>query len=161
MIFHAGLQTSPVIVSKDSDVFFILVYALIQNQSTYNWFQMIEEKQFVNIQKICDNLEHDTCCALPQFHAITGHDQTSYKFNTGKTRTFNMLKNDSSVFKLILQPSEDMQNVLLFVQNVFYGGTSNETYVDTRARLYKKKEIWIISPPPPPFQLTQIQCTKK
>ena len=62
---------------------------------------MIEEKQFVNIQKMCDNLEHDTCSVLLQFHAITGRDQTSYKFTTGKIRTFNKLKNDSSILELI------------------------------------------------------------
>ena len=137
--------------------------AHMQKESCPSWLQMIEEKQFVNIKKIYDHFGRDICSILPQFHAITGCDQTSYKFNAGKIRAFNKVLKDTSVLQLI-QPlgkrinlsDEVMQNVLLFVQTVLYSGTSNETYVDTRVRLYKKlKNKSSLSLPADPDSMSQ------
>ena len=163
MIFHAGLQENPVVVeASDTDVFFLLAYAMNEKKRSF-WYQKIDNNQFVDVQGICNFLGEYTCSILPQLHAITGCDQTSYKHNVGKLRVFNKILKDIS----LLQPIEDlgkdrsihanvMTNAFSFVQTVLYGGNKKESYVETRVRLFKNlKKKSSIDLPADPDSMTQ------
>ena len=165
MIFHAGLQTHVVIVAKDSDVLFLLAYTMTLKEGCSRWFQMIDDNQYVNIRIIYDYLDRDISSVLPQFHAITGCNQISYKSNKRKLSTFKKVPNDPSVLRLIQQlgktkhlPDEVIQNGL-FLQTVLFSGICKETYVDTRVRpctkLKNKSSITI--PADPEFMFQEIK----
>ena len=141
MIFHASLQIKPVVIeASDSDVFFLLAYAMNETKSSF-WYQKIDYNQFVDIQMICDFLGEYICSVLPQLHAITGCDQTSYKHKVGKL--FNKIMKDNSLLQNIENLGKDsihdniIENALSFVQTVLYGGNKNESYVETRVRLFR------------------------
>ena len=159
MVYHAILLTDPaVLIAKDTDVFLLLAYAMSQVDGSPRWFQMIDESQFVNIRKVYDHLGYDICSTLPKFQAITGCDQTAFKFNVGKPRTFAKISNNPSLLQMIqlLGKTENagdevINDALYFIQTVLYSGTSNESYVDTRVRLYKilktKSSVTILADP--------------
>ena len=164
MIFHASLQTGTVVIdANDSDVFFLLAYTMTQTQIRTSWYQKIEENQVVDIRKICDHLGDDICSLLPQLHAITGCDQTSYKHNVGKLKVMYKILKDPSLLHLIKQlgqhatlTDDAMRNLFFFVQTVLYGGNRKETYVETRVRLYKGlKNKSSLNLPADPDSMTQ------
>ena len=85
---------------------------------------------------------------LPQFHAITGCDTTSFFFGVGKVKVLKKLMKDNS--KLVLLDSigktpsvTEAANaeVLKFIQTVLYSGKDEETLVQTRIRLYQAMKM--------------------
>ena len=73
MVFPAGqTQSKAVIVAKDSDVLILLLYAVTLTIEA-NWLMKINTSEYVDVRTI------NNCCTLPQFHAITGCDTTSYR----------------------------------------------------------------------------------
>ena len=60
------------------------MYARSQTNPQSPWILQIDKQQFVDIKKVYDYVGYEVASVLPQFHAITGSDSTSYKYNKGK-----------------------------------------------------------------------------
>ena len=76
LVLHAAKQdTDVVIVSKDTDVLVLLIWAF--SKIAYKWFFLFEREKFVEIGSICRSLGQHVCSSLPAIHAISGSDTTS------------------------------------------------------------------------------------
>ena len=155
LIYHAAqYKETSVIVSKDTDVFLLSLYAYGRITYPASWYLKIDKKQFIDVCKIYDNLGSDACDILPQLHAITGCDTTAYKFNVGKIRVLKKVNKVPSCLHLIKDlgdnthlPQNVIEDAKTFVQSVVYNGKKDENYVSTRIPLYKnlkKKSSMII-----------------
>lgn len=123
----------------------------------------IDHEKYIDIAKIRDHIGDEICKILPQFHAITGCDTTSYMFNVGKIKALKQIMKNPELIHLISEignengvSQENLENARTFVQMVMYSGKYDESYVDTRVRLYKKmKQKSSASLPPDPASLKQ------
>ena len=78
IVLHACLQDTPlVIVSKNTDVFVLLVYAYQQKKPSNTWLMKIGNDRYVNIQAVVNYLGEKQSMMLPHLHALTGCDSTS------------------------------------------------------------------------------------
>jgi len=145
MVLHACLDdTNVVVVSRDTDVFVLLVHAFSIVKPTSQWFMEIDHQKYVDIGKACSYLGEEVSLRLPQFHAITGCNTTSFFFGVGKVKVLKKLIKDSSKYALldsIGKTSSLTENAhaetLKFIQTVLYRGKEEETLVQTRIRLYQ------------------------
>ena len=95
---------------------------------------------------------------LPQFYSLTGCDTTSCFYNRGKTSILNKVMKNPACIKLIQSLGNDVvlsdrytKDAMKFIQTIVYSGRDNESYVETRVRLYKQqvKKLSISLPPDP------------
>ena len=151
-------ETDIVVVSKDTDVFVLLVYAYCKMESTKKWYMKIDHR-FVCIGTIVNYFGNSICSRLPHIHAITGCDTTSFFHGVGKVKVLKKMMNaEKDLAPLLdglgdsLDVSDDVRNnVSKFVQVGCYSGLSNESYIQTRVRLYKKMKVKSsLSIPPDP-----------
>ena len=165
LVLHAFLaNTDVVIVSKDTDVMILLVWAYAYHEIKHEWFFKYENEKYITISKIYSFFGRDNCLILPSFHALTGCDTTSYFFRTGKIRVFKKLLSDKEKYKLIQPLGQkkildeiSVESVKEFVRTVVYSGIHGENYVDTRVRLYKNLKSKSSMPlPPDPDSLEQV-----
>ena len=88
IILHALQEdTKVVVVSKDTDVLILLVYAYAKYKPTKEWYMKIDANKFSSIKSIVEYLGSNISVCLPQMHALTGSD-TTYLFNVSKTKVF-------------------------------------------------------------------------
>ena len=101
---------------------------------------------------------------LPQFHALTGCDTTSYFFRVGKKTPFKkavgseMLYLNCELGYSEQLSEEGLKNCKEFVRTVLYSGILNETYLETLVRLYQNQPLTSKSTmtiPPDEDSLTQ------
>ena len=79
IILHALQEdTKVVVVSKDSDVLILLVYAYAKYKPTKEWYMKIDANKFASIKSIGSNLGRNISVCLPQIHVHTSSDTTSY-----------------------------------------------------------------------------------
>ena len=104
----------------------------------------IDHQKYVDIGKACSYLGAEVSLGLPQFHAITGCDTTSFFFGVGKVKVLKKLIKDSSKYALpdsIGKTSSLTENAhaetLKFIQTVLYSGKEEDTLVQTRIRRYQ------------------------
>ena len=164
LVLHAAKQdTDVVIVSKDTDVLVLLIWAFLKHQIAYKWVFQFEREKFVEIGSICRSLGQRVCSSLPAIHAISGCDTTSYFYQAGKVKILKKLLMDESKCELIENlgasktlNEDSLEDVKQFIQMNVYSGKENETYVQTRIRLYQKlKEKTSLSIPPDPDSVEQ------
>ena len=104
LVLHAARELSPsIVVAKDRDVFQILLYVMTQLPVIPDWYVKIQEEQFVSLRKIYDHFGQDVCSSLPQLHAVTGPDTTSYKFKCGKVQVFKKILKDPTTLGIVSQ----------------------------------------------------------
>ena len=99
MVLHASLHDTPcVIKSKDTDVLVLIAYGYKKKSPVSNWFMQYDTDTYADIRKIVEHLGDHITSSLPQLHALTGCDTTSYFFNHGKmTILKKVLKNSSKI----------------------------------------------------------------
>ena len=79
IILHALQEdTKVVVVSKDTDVLILLVYAYAKCKPTKEWYMKIDANKFASIRSIVEYLGSNISVCLPQILALTGSDTTSY-----------------------------------------------------------------------------------
>eukprot|EP00794_Sanderia_malayensis_P012581 gene12581-biopygen10020 len=145
IILHASsIDTAVVVVAKDTDVFVLLVYAMQNCSPSEEWYMCIDNNKYVKIRNIIQRFGSKICNALPQVHAITGSDATAYKYNVGKIKVIKKLMAKETHCDLIqdLGKDESLSDTIKidakrFVQTVMYSGKIDESYVNTRIRLYQ------------------------
>ena len=94
LVKHAlDVHNDSVIVSKDTDVLVILIWAYSTYDVQCNWYIKYDTYKYAAIKNICEYLSPELCKDLPAFHTITGCDTTSYFFR----------KNKASIFKKFMQ----------------------------------------------------------
>ena len=143
IIYRTQAEDTPVVVwAKDTDIFVLLVYARSQTNPQSPWILQIDKQQFVDIKKVYDYVGYEVASVLPQFHAITGSDSTSYKYNKGKIGALKKLLKDKSLCRYLRSlgveatpTPESTNDSLKFIQCVIYTGDLNETNLESR--IYK------------------------
>ena len=153
LALQASLEESTtVVVAKDTDVLILLLYGHLKTNPKHQWFMKIDHEQFINIAKVRHHIGDEICEILPQVHAITGCDSTSYMFNVGKVRVLKQIIRNPEVIEVIkgigekaTLSDEMLEDAKKFIQTVMYAGKVNESYVDTRVRLYKGMKQKIFS----------------
>ena len=115
-----GYQSTSV-RANDTDVLVILLAFMPSFLQINLSFKLIlksgsDGKDIFNINNICTKFGEPRCRGLLFFHAFTGCDYTSSFFGIGKTRWFDVLKEDSTIdeaFKdLSTSPSEVTESEL-------------------------------------------------
>ena len=69
-----------VVVAKNTDIIFLLANAYEKCSSVKQWLMKYDKQKYANIGEICRFLGTIICKYLPQLHAITGCDTTSFSF---------------------------------------------------------------------------------
>lgn len=166
MIYHAGkTNTKAVIVSKDTDVLVLMMYAMTLKPHA-EWYFQNNPSNFVNVRMLCNHFGHEICTLLPQFHAITGCDTTAYRFSTGKLKVFKKFFKNPQSWELLkplgknkILTQNDYELLISFIQTILYNGKSTESYVDTRVRLYQnlKKKSSAAIPADPDSNIQEIK----
>ena len=83
------------VISKDTDVLILLVYAYAKYKPTKEWYMKIDANKFSSIKSIVEYLGSNISVCLPQMHALTGSD-TTYLFNVSKTKVLNHVQENMS-----------------------------------------------------------------
>ena len=101
---------------------------------------MVQVKKIVSLYGEC------VCSILPAFHSITGCDTTSYPYNVAKVKPFKkMIKGNTSQYLSSMGMSEisyqQPEDGLKFVKQVLYPGKDNESFVETRIRMYERQKM--------------------
>ena len=158
------LKKDAIIVSKDTDVLVLLIWAYNHYQIKDIWILKYDAEKYVDIGAICEALCSVICEALPSFHAITGCDTTSYLYRVGKVTAFKKLV--ANRHKAILLKSlgvekelteSSISDVKEFIRSVLYAGQPSERYIDTRIRLYRNLKVKSSLPlPPDGFSVIQV-----
>ena len=97
----------------------------------------------VHIQYVSALLGPDVCSVLPQFHALTGCDITSFKYLKGKVASLKrLISNKLELCTMIKNfgsnssPCQDvLKNAVEFVKVFIYNGNFNESYLSFRIKL--------------------------
>ena len=104
----------------------------------------ISHENYVDVGKVYDFLGENISMHLPHIHAISGCDDTSFFYGVGKVKLLKKIMKHQDSLDLLSSLGEskelNMQNVkdvMVFVQTVMYSVRKDESYVDTRVRLYK------------------------
>ena len=119
IVLHALEEdTDVVIVANDTDVFILLLYAMTFKRNSCKWYTSFYTNEYIDLGKVYESYGYEICRYLSQFHAITGCDTTSYRFNVGKKRVFHKCEKDISLLLLVqnlgqraLLDSETAENV--------------------------------------------------
>ena len=116
----------------------------------------IDTERFVNIKVVVNHFAKNICLKLPHIHPITGCDTTSFLHGVGKVKVLQKLELDFESLELLngLGDSESVSNLLKksvmeFIQLLCYSGKKDESYFDTRVRLYKNMKVKSSSTLPP------------
>ena len=164
LVLHALLcKNDVVIVSKDTDVLVLLVWAYNEYNISKQWSMNYEKDQYVDVGMICGSLGSQICKNLPALHALTGCDTTSHFFNTGKATILKKVIRKPDSIKLLDSigrekdiHEEAIEDCKEFIRTVLYAGKKKETYLETRVRLYKTRKIKSsTSLPPDPDSIVQ------
>ena len=101
MIYHASLEgaSNVVLCANDSDVFILGTYACALDNNR-NWFFNYEANTYSNLKKVAE-LVGNAAIYLPQYHALTGCDTTSYFYFRGKTGPWERAVKSPDSFHLI------------------------------------------------------------
>ena len=149
-------NTNCVVVSKDTDVFVLLVFAFAAKDIKYSWAMKIDHNKYINIQKVVQYLGKEIALKLPHVHAITGCDTTSFMFSVGKIKVLKKCMKQIKQLDLLSGFGESsvinheiIQNVSKFIQTVCYSGFKDENLVETRVRLYRKMKTKTLQTLPP------------
>ena len=155
MIYHASLQTSPVVISaNDSDVFVLGTYACALDK-TMQWYYHYQNNSYSDLRKVADSLGN-AALYLPKFHALTGCDTTVYFYFRGKTKPWERALKVPDGLKLISQlgveeklTDEALANIVEFVRKFVYCGRKGEDLVGTKVRMYEEQKMKRSSTLPP------------
>ena len=168
LILHAAHGTSPaVIVAKDTDVLILLHYGMTQKSALKELYMKIYHYKYMDVRVIFEKVGSEVCKTLPQLHAITGCDTTTYKFNVGKVKAYRKVVKNVSSLALIKKlgkgktvKAETIESAKKFIQTVLYNGKETETYVEIRVRQYLKMKVKSSAPllPDPDSMCHEIKC---
>ena len=89
--------TPAAVVSRDTDVFVILLARLKEGEVILVQPQPGKPAQFVTIQKMKRDLGPEVCDVLLVLHAMTGCDTTSAPFRKGKKKPLALTKSSTRV----------------------------------------------------------------
>eukprot|EP00794_Sanderia_malayensis_P021307 gene21307-biopygen16343 len=156
-------DTVVVVVAKDIDVLVILVHAYAIVKPSSKWFMKIDHEKYVDVGKVYDFLGENISKHLPHLHAISGCDSTSFFYGVGKVKILKKIMKHQDSLDLLRSlggskelSMQSIKDVMVFVQTVMYSGRKDESYVDTRVRLYKAmKTKSSQSLPPDPDSMQQ------
>ena len=145
---HASIsESNVVVVAEDTDVFLLLIKVFAQIKPNFQWQMRYGYNQYANINEICYRLGTETSLLLPQFHASTGCDTTSYFFVLERKLLFKKAVGSEMLY-LICElgyseqlTEEGLKNCKEFVRTVLYSGNLNETYLEIRIRLHHNQPI--------------------
>ena len=146
-IIQYALQedTKVVVVSKDTDVLILLVYAYAKYKPTKEWYMKIDANKFASIKSIVEYLGSNISVCLPQIHALTGSDTTSYLFNVSKTKVLKRVQENMKSLLYIknlgnstLLEEGAKSEIFKFIQRICYDGKETESLTELRVRLYRK-----------------------
>ena len=105
----------------------------------------IDANKFASMKTIVEYLGSNISVCLPQVHALTGSDATSYLFNVSKTKILNRIQENMSSLLYIKNlgnstVSEEgaKSEVFKFIQRICYDGKETECLTELRVGLYRK-----------------------
>ena len=105
----------------------------------------IDADKFASIKSIVEYLGSNISVCLPQIHALTGSDTTSYLFNVNKTKVLERVQENMNSLLYIknLENSTVLEEgvkseIFKFIQRICYDGKETESLTELRARLYRK-----------------------
>ena len=158
--------TDVVVVSKDTDVLILMVWAYSKFEVKHKWYLKYDYDTFADIKLIVEYLGETVCDHFPAMHAITGCDTTSYFYRISKIKVLQNMQKQIEFCELISCLGEtlnlsdsNIERVKEFVRTIVYNGRPSESLVQTRVRLYqslKQKLSMCIPPDPDSFK----QCIK-
>ena len=146
IILHALQEdTKVVVVSKDTDVLILLVYAYAKYKPTKEWYMKIDANKFASIKSIVEYLGSNISVCLPQIHALTGSDTTSYSFNVSKIEVLKCVQENTNSLLYIknLRNSTVLEEgakseIFRFIQRICYDGKETDRLMELRVSLYRK-----------------------
>ena len=109
------------------------------------WYMKIDANKFASIKSIVEYLGSNISVCLPQIHALTGSDTTSYLFNVSKTKVLkrvqenmNSLLHIKNLGNLTVLEEGAKSEIFKFIQCICYDGKKMESLTELRMRLYRK-----------------------
>ena len=137
-------QNEVVIVSEDTDVMFLMVWAYVKFNVTKDWYMNYEVDKYVCIKDVVDYLGEEISLCLPHIHGMTGCDTTFTFFRMGEINVLKKIQKNPATLSLIenlgaerILDEETIECATEFVRNIIYNGKSKENYIKTLVRLYK------------------------
>ena len=109
------------------------------------WYMKIDANKFASIKSIVEYLGSNISVCLPQIHALTGSDTTSYLFNVSKTKVLKRVQENMKSLLYIknlgnstLLEEGAKSEIFKFIQRICYDGKETESLTELRVRLYRK-----------------------
>ena len=123
----------------------MLVYAYAKYKPTKEWYKEIDANKCASIKSIVEYLGSNISVCLPQIHALTGSDTTSYLLNVSKTKVLkriqeymNSLLYIRNLGNLTVLEEGAKSEILKFIQRICCDGKETESLTELRVRLYRK-----------------------
>lgn len=146
LVLHASKSKDPVIVrATDTDILILLSYAHSICKPEHGWFMKVDHR-YVSVSKTTTNFGEEICEVLPAYHSITGCDTTSFPYGIGKVKPFKKMLMKEKWNLLLgygksLHSAGEITSAKCFFRTCMYPGTDQETFVETRIRMYNKQKV--------------------
>ncbi|XP_068213181.1 uncharacterized protein [Palaemon carinicauda] len=146
IVYHASIAKDPVVIrATDTDILVLLCYAYSVCNPEDNWMMKVDDR-YVSVRKVVEHFGDDVCKVLPAYHSITGCDTTSFPYGVGKIKPLKKMRQKGKVHLLAelgtsVHSVQKMEGPRSFMQTCMYSGTDKETFVETRIRMFNKKQV--------------------
>ena len=146
LVLHASQFMGPLIIrATDTDVLILLSYAYSVCKPLHDWLMKIDHR-YVSVNKLTTHFGDELCEVLPAYHSITGCDTTSFPFRIGKIKPIKkMVKWEKSYLLSELGRSvhsvQDVTSAKCFFRTCMYSGSEQESFVQTRIRMYNTQKV--------------------
>ena len=146
LVLHASQSTGPVIIrATDTNVVILLSYAYSVCKPLQDWLMKIDHR-YVSVNKLTTHFGDEVCEVLPAYHSIAGCDTTSFPFRIGKIKPIKkMIKQEK--FRLLSKLGrsahsvQDVTSAKCFFRTCMYSGSDQESFVETRIRMYNIQKV--------------------
>ena len=158
-VLHACLKdTNRVVVSDDTNVFVLMVFAFAFKNMKPSWSMKIDHNKCINTVKVVNYFGNNLALKLLHIHGITGCNTTSFMFSTRKVKVLKKCTKRVLKISLLSGFGESLtvhykvtQNVSKFIQTICYTGLEIANLMESRVRLYRgmKTKALLTLPPDP------------
>eukprot|EP00794_Sanderia_malayensis_P007110 gene7110-7914_t len=148
-----------VVISKDTDGLLLMLHAFAKIKPNGEWFMKIDQKKYVNIEKIVTHFGTELATKLPHYiHTVTGCGVTPNPYGVGKVSVLRKCIKDKRAISLLdatLLKWQGKKNAVKFIQTMCYSGKEDESLMETQVRLYTRKNKSSQSMPADPDSMKQ------
>ena len=121
-----------------------MVWGYSKLNITSKWYLKHDHNNFPDISKICSYLGKTLSLNVLKVHALRGCDTKCYFHQRGENKVVKKLLGQQDLFVVLSElgnysqiTNNDIENTKEFIRAVLYNGSKQNSYINTKDKLYK------------------------